>query len=66
MRIYWQDQAEYYYICDECYDKALQDGRGPWSGSTTVRDWNAHKKAVYEAMKEHHKCEWCGKEAGTQ
>lgn len=62
MKVYWQDQAEWYYVCDDCFNKEESEGRPPWSGSTEVWDWPRQYKDVMNGLKHAHKCEWCGKE----
>lgn len=62
MKVFWQDQAEYYFVCDECYDNEYWS---QWGGSTRVPNWKDHKKEVYAELKEHHVCEWCKKKEGS-
>lgn len=54
--VFWQDQAEYYFICDDCYltFKHLQ-----WSGSTSVDNWQAHRRRVYRKLEEGQLCQFC-------
>jgi len=56
--VLWIDQAEYYYVCAECYH-LYKDKQ--WTGSTRVADWNEHRKEVYKHAKDVEKCEICGK-----
>jgi len=54
--VFWQDQAEYYFICDDCYMnfKHLQ-----WSGSIRVDDWPAYQRRVYRELEKGQLCQWC-------
>jgi len=59
MKVFWVDQAEYYFVCDECYELERD---GLWTGSTTVPNWDEHKKLVYKELKTKTRCEFCGQE----
>jgi hypothetical protein len=54
--VFWHDQAEYHFVCDDCYFafKHLQ-----WSGSTKVSDWPAHRRRVYRELEKGQLCQWC-------
>jgi len=54
--VFWHDQAEYYFVCDDCYFafKHLQ-----WSGSAKVSDWPAHRRRVYRELEKGQLCQWC-------
>ena len=54
--ILWQDQAEWYIVCQDCYDKNRPH---LWSGSTKVKDWPKQKRDVEEYSKEVKNCEFC-------
>jgi hypothetical protein len=55
-RIIWIDQAEYYFVCDECYAK---ERHTMWSGSTTVHNWVQHRHDAEEEAKIITHCESC-------
>lgn len=54
--IFWQDQLEYFFVCDDCYlaFKHLQ-----WSGSTKVNNWSAQKRLAYRELENGRLCQWC-------
>jgi hypothetical protein len=54
--VFWQDQAEYYFVCDDCYltFKHLQ-----WTGSTSVDNWEAHRRWVYRELRKGQLCQFC-------
>jgi hypothetical protein len=54
--IFWRDQVEYYFVCDDCYlaFKHLQ-----WSGSAKVSNWRAHQRQVYRELEKGKLCQWC-------
>jgi hypothetical protein len=54
--VFWQDQAEYYFVCDDCYlaFKHLQ-----WTGSASVDNWKAHRRWVYRKLKKGQLCQFC-------
>jgi hypothetical protein len=59
-QVLWQDQAEFYFVCDECYAKYKNT---QWSGSTRVPDWAEYRRAIYvrlaEKIKNQSPCELC-------
>lgn len=55
-RVFWQDQAEYYFVCDDCY-LAFKDLQ--WSGSTRVDNWEAHRRRVYRELEKGQTCQFC-------
>ena len=59
MRVIWQDQAEYYFVCDHCY---TANRNTQWSGSTSVKDWPRHRAYVEAraARMSDNDCEFCG------
>jgi hypothetical protein len=64
LRILWTDQAEYYFVCADCY--AIHRDR-QWSGSTRGRgDWRGRALRELEAAnREHRECEFCGVQDGN-
>lgn len=59
-KIWWQDEAEYYFVCDDCFSafSHLQ-----WSGNTRVYNWPHFRAKVYRDLERRIKlgslCEWC-------
>ena len=54
--VFWQDQAEYYFVCDDCY---LAFRHLQWSGSTRVDNWDAHRRRVYRELEKGQLCQFC-------
>lgn len=59
--VFWQDQAEYYFVCGECYEAHKHE---QWAGSTlNTTHWAKFKKEVYAELErriaEGDNCEWC-------
>ena len=57
--VFWQDQAKYYFVCDDCY-QAFSHLR--WSGETKVSNWETYRRQVYWQLAEGKLCEWCSTE----
>jgi hypothetical protein len=60
MRVIWQDQAEYYFVCEKCF---AANAYKQWSGSTRVRNWDRQRARVMaEAVRlgDNAECEFCG------
>lgn len=62
-KILYTDQAEYYYVCSNCYHEVsdLQ-----WSGSTRgARYWRENAvKGLKKRVAKGEQCEWCGTDRG--
>jgi hypothetical protein len=59
VRILFQDQAEYYFVCEACYDTFCDM---QWAGSThSYGNWRGRAQAELEAhIKAGKPCEFCG------
>lgn len=59
MYIIFQDQAEYYFVCQECYE---QFRHMQWAGST--RSYKGWREVAYQQLNKHEEkgkpCEFCG------
>lgn len=59
LRVWWQDQAEYYFVCDSCF---FTHADKQWSGGTNHYGgyWPTHKAAVEAKARRRRRCEFCG------
>lgn len=59
MRILWTDQAEYYFVCDNCYSAY---SHMQWSGSTRS-PYRNYQAIAFERLHQHEisdgRCEFC-------
>ena len=59
LRVWYQDQAEYYFVCEICY-QLHRDKQ--WSGNTKYygRSWPAKRDEIEVAARRKRSCEFCG------
>lgn len=56
--ILWIDQAEYYFLCGDCYEA---NSYQKWSGSTRSPHFSKTRKDAYEILADGIECDFCRK-----